>query len=48
MAPTDGRFARLERRWDCRRGTPDEQADYLHKLASLWHFIGPEPALPMS
>jgi len=22
MAPTDGRFARPERRWDCRRGTP--------------------------
>ena len=22
MAPTEGRFARPERRWDCRRGTP--------------------------
>jgi len=23
MAPAEGRFARPERRWDCRRGTPD-------------------------
>jgi len=22
MAPTEGRFARPERPWDCRRGTP--------------------------
>jgi len=22
MAPTEGRFARPERRWDCRCGTP--------------------------
>jgi len=22
MAPTEGRFARSERRWDCRRSTP--------------------------
>jgi len=22
MAPTEGRFARPERRWGCRRGTP--------------------------
>jgi len=22
MAPTEGRFAMPERRWDCRRGTP--------------------------
>jgi len=22
MAPTEGRVARPERRWDCRRGTP--------------------------
>jgi len=23
MAPTEGRFARPERRWGCRRGTPN-------------------------
>jgi len=22
MAPTEGRFAKPERRWDCRRGSP--------------------------
>jgi len=22
MAPTEGRFARPQRRWDCRRSTP--------------------------
>jgi len=22
MAPTEGRVAKSERRWDCRRGTP--------------------------
>jgi len=27
MAPTAGRFARPERRWDCRRGTPRTNTD---------------------
>jgi len=27
MAPTEGRVARPERRWDCRRGTPKRLPD---------------------
>jgi len=28
MAPTEGRVARPERRWDCRGGSPPENTQY--------------------
>jgi len=37
MAPTEGRVARPERRWDCRRGTPISHTYWgcIHNI--LWH-----------
>jgi len=35
MAPTEDRFARHERRWDCRRGTPLRNDSVLLK-AKVW------------
>jgi len=36
MAPTEGRFARLERRWDCRRGTPK---CYWRQIMATLHYF---------
>jgi len=37
MAPTEGRFAMPERRWDCRRGTPGTGAACL----TIWTQLVP-------
>jgi len=29
MAPTEGRVAKPERRWDCRRGTPSQSPTHV-------------------
>ena len=42
MAPTEGRFARPERRWDCRRGTPEENYEICSiklKTGLCWSLI---------
>jgi len=40
MAPTEGRVARPERRWGCRRGTPNK-----HQCPPHYHTTEPQSAL---
>jgi len=35
MAPTEGRFAMPERRWDCRHGIPEHLDNATNHLATL-------------
>jgi len=47
MAPTDGRVAKPERRWGCRRGTPRayRQRLTIARILDLMHFIRCKSAL---
>jgi len=40
MAPTEGRVAKPERRWSCRRGTPTPSTFSTKNSASLSVFVG--------